>query len=45
MESENWDRDTDALLIRKGYATIAMVQYDLNDYEGLKEIEEWEIKL
>ena len=38
VESENWDEYTDALLIRKGYATIAMVQYDLNDYEGLKEI-------
>lgn len=45
VESENWDEYTDALLIRKGYATIAMVQYDLNDYEGLKEIKKWEIKL
>ena len=45
LESENWDEETDALMIRRGYATIAMVRYDLNDYEGLDEIKKWEIKL
>ena len=45
MESEGWDEDTDALLIRRGYATIAVVRYDLNDYEGLEEVKKWGIKL
>ena len=45
VESKSWDEQTDALMIRKGYATIAMVRYDLNDYEGLEEIKKWEIKL
>ena len=45
VESEDWDEETDALAIRRGYATIAMVHYDLNDYEGLEEIKKWEIKL
>ena len=45
VESEGWDEDTDALLIRRGYATIAVVRYDLNDYEGLEEVKKWGIKL
>ena len=45
VESEGWDEETDALAIRRGYATIAMVHYDLNDYEGLEEIKKWGIKL
>ncbi|MCI7618917.1 MAG: 5'/3'-nucleotidase SurE [Firmicutes bacterium] len=45
VESESWDDETDALMIRQGYATVAVVRYDLNDYEGLEEIKKWEIKL
>ena len=45
MESESWYDETDALMIRQGYATVAVVRYDLNDYEGLEEIKKWEIKL
>ena len=45
VEAESWDDETDALMIRKDYATVAMVRYDLNDYEGLEEIKKWEIKL
>ena len=45
VESEGWDEDTDALLIRRGYATIAVVRYDLNDYEGLEEVKKWGLTL
>ena len=37
--------DSDVYLTRNGWATIAMVKYDLNDYEGLKLAEEWRIEL
>ena len=37
--------ETDVRLVRDGYATIAAVRYDLNDYEGLEKIKEWGIKL
>ena len=32
-------------LVREGFATIAAVKYDLNDYEGLEKIKEWEITI
>jgi len=35
----------DVRLIRQGYATISAIRYDLNDYEGLKEIKGWELKI
>ena len=35
----------DVKLIRSGYATVSAVKYDLNDYDGLKEIERWGIDL
>lgn len=37
--------DMDVKLIREGYATISALRYDLNDYEGLKEMEKWEIEI
>ena len=37
--------DSDVYLTRNGWATIAMVKYDLNDYESLKMAEEWRITL
>lgn len=43
--STDWGEDTDALLIRRGYAAISMIKYDLNDYEGLDVIKKWGIKL
>ena len=43
--AENPDTDIDVRLIREGYATISMIQYDLNDYQGLEELKNWEIKL
>lgn len=39
------EEDIDVRLISEGYATISMVKYDLNDYEGLKELKRWEIGL
>ena len=45
MDSPEWNSDTDALLVKKGYAVISMIKYDLNDYQGLEEIKKWEIKL
>ena len=45
MDSPDWNGDTDALLVKKGYAVISMIKYDLNDYQGLEEIKKWEIKL
>lgn len=35
--------DSDVYLTKHGWSTIAMVKYDLNDYEGLKMAEEWRI--
>lgn len=37
--------DIDVKLIREGYATISALRYDLNDYQGLKEMEKWEIEI
>lgn len=37
--------ETDMRLVREGFATIAAVKYDLNDYEGLEKIKEWEITI
>ena len=37
--------DSDVYLTKNGWATIAMVKYDLNDYEGLKLAEDWRIIL
>ena len=36
---------TDTTLIQQGFATISVIKYDLNDYEGLEKIKEWEIDL
>lgn len=44
-ESEVWSDEMDIKMIRNGYATISAVKYDLNDYDGLKEIERWGIDL
>lgn len=44
-ESEGWTDEMDVKLIRSGYATVSAVKYDLNDYDGLKEIERWGIDL
>ncbi len=45
LEVESWEEDTDALLIRKEYATISMIKYDLNNYEGFEKLKKWELKL
>ena len=37
--------DSDVYLTKNGWATIAMVKYDLNDYEGLKLAEEWGVTI
>lgn len=44
-ESGSWTNETDVILIREGYATIAAVRYDLNDHDGLEKIKEWELKI
>src|SRR5699024_8352183 len=40
-----WSDDTDAKLVRDGYATIASVKYDQNDVEGNAIIEKWNLKI
>ena len=45
IERPEQEADSDVVLTAEGYATIAVVKYDLNDYEGLEKIKEWEIKL
>ncbi len=45
IEKGNHEDDLDVKLIRDGYATISAIKYDLNDYQGLKEMENWEINL
>ena len=45
VEPPNGSDDTDASLLRRGYAAISMIKYDLNDYEGLNTIKKWRIKL
>ena len=42
---EDQEEDIDIRLISEGYATVSMVKYDLNDYEGLEKIKTWEIGL
>ena len=45
VDSPERSDDTDASLLRRGYAAISMIKYDLNDYEGLNTIKKWRIKL
>lgn len=45
VEMESWTDELDVSMIREGYATISVIKYDLNDYEGLDEIREWRIQL
>lgn len=42
---DEWTDETDARLVRDGYATISAIRYDLNDYEGLEKMKEWELKI
>ena len=39
------DEDIDVRLIEEGWATISTIKYDLNDYEALKQAENWGITL
>ena len=39
------DPDIDVRLIEEGWATISTIKYDLNDYEALKQAENWRITL
>lgn len=45
VESPDGSDDSDASLLRRGFAAISMIKYDLNDYEGLDVIKKWGIKL
>jgi len=45
IETPEQAEDSDVHLTAEGYATIAVVKYDLNDYENLEKIKEWEITL
>ena len=45
IEEGNHEDGLDVKLIKDGYATVSAIKYDLNDYEGLKEIEKWELKI
>ena len=40
-----WSAETDARLVREGYATISSVKYDQSDAEGNAVIEKWELEL
>ena len=40
-----WSAETDARLVREGYATISSVKYDQSDAEGNAVIEKWELAL
>lgn len=42
VEDESWEDDMDTKLIRDGWVTVSMVKYDLNDYDGLEMIKNWE---
>jgi len=44
-ELECWTGDTDARLIREGYATISSVKYDHNDVQGNERIDKWEVQI
>lgn len=37
--------DVDVRLIREGYATVSIIKYDLNDYEGLAAAAAWDLQL
>ena len=39
------DEDIDVRLIEEGWATISTIKYDLNDYDALKQAENWGITL
>lgn len=39
------DPDIDVRLIEEGWATISTIKYDLNDYDALKQAENWGITL
>lgn len=45
LQIEEDKEDVDARFINEGYATVSAIKYDLNDYEGLKELEGWELSL
>ena len=45
LEKGNHEEDLDVKLIKDGYATISVIKYDLNDYAGLKEVENWELNI
>lgn len=36
VQDENETEEMDTYLIREGYITVAMIQYDMNDYKGLE---------
>lgn len=44
-ELDCWTDETDAKLVRDGYATISSVKYDQNDAEGNGIIEKWEVTI
>lgn len=44
-ELDCWTDETDAKLVRDGYATISSVKYDQNDPEGNEKIDKWEVKI
>lgn len=43
IKQEKHCDDVDACLIDDGYATVSVVKYDLNDYEGLSRLDSWEL--
>ena len=45
QELSCWTDETDAKIIRDGYATISSVKYDQNDIQGNMEIEKWEVQI
>ena len=45
MKRTDHDEDIDVRLIEEGWATISTIKYDLNDYDALKQAENWGITL
>ena len=45
VEHQGLEEDLDVKLTRDGYATISAIKYDLNDYNGLKIMEKWELNI
>lgn len=45
VKQETKETDIDMDLVGQGYATVSMIRYDLNDYEGLNKLKEWELTL